>query len=84
MAYSSGTRLPFESASKLGHLKVIESEWVNSLIKDFETNDLMDMYEYNEELWHTFDDLTVSEQKEIMDSAMEELMNLKKQIKSQG
>ena len=60
MAYSSGTRLPFESASKLGHLKVIESEWVNSLIKDFETNDLMDMYEYNEELWHTFDDLTVS------------------------
>ena len=50
MAYSSGTRLPFESASKLGHLKVIESEWVNSLIKDFETNDLMDMYEYNEEL----------------------------------
>ena len=41
MAYSStGGKLPFESASKLGHLKVIESEWVNSLIRDFEINDL--------------------------------------------
>lgn len=60
MAYSSGTRLPFESASKLGHLKVIESEWVNALIKDFETNDLMNMYDNNEELWHRFDDSSVS------------------------
>ncbi|TNJ54098.1 hypothetical protein FE784_40105 [Paenibacillus hemerocallicola] len=36
MPYSQGTRLPGESASKLGHLSVIESEWVNSLINDFE------------------------------------------------
>lgn len=36
MAYSNGTRLPSERASKLGHLAVINSEWVNSLISDFD------------------------------------------------
>lgn len=36
MPYSQGTRLPGETASKLGHLSVVSSEWVNSLIKDFE------------------------------------------------
>ena len=65
MAYSSGTRLPFECASKLGHLKVIESEWVNALIKDFETNDLMDMYDFDGQLWQNFDASTVSPLKHI-------------------
>jgi hypothetical protein len=36
MAYSNGTRLPAEMASKLGHLSVINSEWVRSLVSDFE------------------------------------------------
>ncbi|OMD83447.1 hypothetical protein BSK49_24490 [Paenibacillus odorifer] len=36
MSYNQGTRLPGESASKLGHLNVVKSEWVNSLIQDFE------------------------------------------------
>ncbi|WP_068614534.1 hypothetical protein [Paenibacillus tuaregi] len=36
MPYSQGTRLPGETASKLGHLNVVNSEWVNSLIRDFE------------------------------------------------
>lgn len=36
MAYSGGKKLPYESASKIGHLKVVESEWIRSLIQDFE------------------------------------------------
>lgn len=36
MPYSQGTRLPGESASKLGHLAVISSEWVKSLVQEFE------------------------------------------------
>ncbi|EMR0601404.1 TPA: hypothetical protein RWN27_003203 [Stenotrophomonas maltophilia] len=36
MPYSGGTRLPFESASKLGHLAVVQSTWVKELVRDFE------------------------------------------------
>ena len=36
MPYEAGTRLPGESASKLGHLRVIQSEWVRELISVFE------------------------------------------------
>ena len=36
MPYSQGTRLPGESASKLGHLAVIQSEWVRSLVQEFD------------------------------------------------
>jgi len=36
MPYSQGTRLPGEVASKLGHLAVVQSEWVNSLVRAFE------------------------------------------------
>jgi hypothetical protein len=36
MPYGQGTRLPGETASKLGHLAVIESAWVRSLVEDFE------------------------------------------------
>lgn len=55
MAYSSGGRLPFESASKLGHLNVIESDWVQSLIKDFETNDIDNADNYENDIWESFD-----------------------------
>lgn len=37
MPYGEGTRLPGETASKLGHLAVIESRWVKSLVDDFES-----------------------------------------------
>ena len=33
-------RLPSENASKLGHVKVIKSEWVRSLIDDFEASEI--------------------------------------------
>lgn len=36
MPYNSGTRLPGETASKLGHLSVVQSEWVQALVSDFE------------------------------------------------
>jgi hypothetical protein len=36
MPYQGGKRLGMETASKLGHLEVIESELVNSLIEQFE------------------------------------------------
>ena len=36
MPYAGGNHLPGEAASKLGHLAVINSEWVKSLISDFE------------------------------------------------
>ncbi len=36
MAYNSGIRLPGESASKLGHLSVVKSPWVQELINEFE------------------------------------------------
>jgi len=37
MPYASSGRLPSESASKLGHLAIIQSEWVRSLVNDFES-----------------------------------------------
>lgn len=37
MPYGQGTRLPGESASKLGHLSVVQSDWVKALITEFET-----------------------------------------------
>jgi hypothetical protein len=37
MPYSEGARLPGEAASKLGHLSVIASDWVKSLVTEFES-----------------------------------------------
>lgn len=36
MPYSGGGRLPAETASKLGHLSVVQSPWVRALVGDFE------------------------------------------------
>lgn len=36
MPYERGSRLPGESASKLGHLEVTKSEWVKALVDAFE------------------------------------------------
>lgn len=37
MPYQSSSNLPGETASKLGHLTVTKSEWVKSLISDFDS-----------------------------------------------
>ena len=37
MPYGAGTRLPFETASKLGHLSVVKSPWVQALVADFDS-----------------------------------------------
>ncbi len=36
MSYSKGANLPGQSASKLGHLAVIQSDWVRSLVSEFD------------------------------------------------
>ncbi|ASJ24781.1 hypothetical protein [Laribacter hongkongensis] len=41
MSFDKGLRLPGQSASKLGHLAVIQSKWVQSLVEDFESSDLL-------------------------------------------
>ncbi|MEQ6292188.1 hypothetical protein ACFPAG_16400 [Vogesella sp. GCM10023246] len=41
MSFDKGLRLPGQSASKLGHLSVIQSDWVRSLIEDFESPELL-------------------------------------------
>lgn len=54
MPYSSGTRLPFEAASKLGHLSVVQSSWVRELIKDFESATQQD-FNPAKNLWQTIE-----------------------------
>ncbi len=44
-----------EKASKLGHLDVIGSDWVNSLIENFETNDLFDGSNFDNSIWKEYD-----------------------------
>lgn len=39
MPYSQGTRLPGESASKLGHLAVLQSDWVRALVTEFDSDE---------------------------------------------
>lgn len=58
MPYSQGTRLPGEAASKLGHLSVVQSEWVRSLIDDFEQTKFMDA-DPSGTLWSVFDPTNV-------------------------
>ncbi|MDG9669449.1 hypothetical protein ONV78_17045 [Hahella sp. CR1] len=54
MAYQSSGRLPGESASKLGHLTVTRSDWVKSLISDFESS-LLSSEDHSKTTWHEFD-----------------------------
>lgn len=54
MAYSSHGKLPDEHASKLGHLSVIQSPWVQSLIQNFEDT-ISAEAECDMSLWHDFD-----------------------------
>jgi hypothetical protein len=59
MPYAQGTRLPGESASKLGHLAVIENEWIKSLVKDFERRESMDG-DPSQTIWYPFDPIGIS------------------------
>jgi hypothetical protein len=52
--YSEGNRLPGETASKLGHLAVVQSPWVKSLIDEFESHDVSDADPSNT-IWTAFD-----------------------------
>jgi len=54
MAYNQGSRLLGESASKLGHLAVIESDWVRSLINNFEDSKREETDSSNT-IWTIFD-----------------------------
>jgi hypothetical protein len=53
MPYAQGTRLPAESASKLGHLAIIQSKWVRSLINDFEQVQQA-KEDLSQTIWHEF------------------------------
>jgi hypothetical protein len=57
MPYSQGTRLPAESASKLGHLAVVQSKWVKSLVQEFEDYKNLD-HDPSKTLWKIFDPKT--------------------------
>lgn len=54
MPYGQGSRLPGETASKLGHLAVIQSPWVKSLVVDFEKNDELTS-DPSGTIWQSFD-----------------------------
>src|SRR5262245_59545531 len=54
MPYGAGNRLPGESASKLGHLAVIQSEWVRTLVEEFERTDSK-KNDPSKTLWTSFD-----------------------------
>lgn len=54
MPYAQGTRLPGEAASKLGHLAVIQSPWVRSLVDDFESAATA-VGDPSGTVWHEFD-----------------------------
>jgi hypothetical protein len=59
MPYSQGTRLPAESASKLGHLAVITSPWVKALVSEFDQAKSADS-DLSETVWRTFDSTGVT------------------------
>lgn len=54
MPYSSSGKLPGELASKLGHLAVINNEWVRKLIQDFEDPSLVGN-EVDSSIWNECD-----------------------------
>lgn len=54
MPYGQGTRLPGERASKLGHLSVVGSPWVKSLLNDFEQSEVLGANQ-TASLWQPFD-----------------------------
>lgn len=54
MPYAKGVGLPAESASKLGHLAVLKSQWILSLVNDFERREVPDA-DTSQTPWQTFE-----------------------------
>jgi hypothetical protein len=54
MPYSEGTRLPGETASKLGHLSVVQSPWVKALVGEFDLSKQGDR-DWSNTIWTEFD-----------------------------
>lgn len=59
MPYAEGARLPGEVASKLGHLAIVKSPWVQSLVKDFEQM-VHREGDFSKTVWQSFDPAGVS------------------------
>lgn len=59
MPYAQGSRLPGEAASKLGHLAVIQSDWVRSLVDDFDSAQSVEEDASNTP-WSEFDPLGIT------------------------
>lgn len=64
MPYQSSGRLPGESASKLGHLTVTKSDWVKSLISDFEST-LQSSSDHSGTQWNEFERLSADPLKSV-------------------
>lgn len=58
MAYNSGNNMPFEKASKLGHLNLVNSPWIKSLIDEFETIEF-ENYINGSTVWNSVDSKAV-------------------------
>lgn len=54
MPYGGGNRLPGEKASKLGHLAVVGSDWVQELVREFESPELTEA-DPSDTVWERFD-----------------------------
>ena len=82
MSYSAGHGLPFEHASKLGHLNVIQSEWIKSLISDFETNVNEDPGQYDNSIWNDIkiDDIKPLQHIWAVDGSYAEVSDNKKEV----
>jgi hypothetical protein len=59
MPYAQGSRLSGEAASKLGHLAVIKSPWVQSLVNDFEF-ETQRGGDLSQTLWQSFNPADIS------------------------
>jgi hypothetical protein len=54
MPFQKGSRLPAEAASKLGHLAVVKSDWVRTLVEDFERSTKEEI-DNSQTQWKLFD-----------------------------
>lgn len=64
MSYSKGAKLPGQTASKLGHLSVIQSEWVKGLIEDFDSVEQPEE-DLSQTIWQEFDSAGIEPLKNI-------------------
>lgn len=82
MAYSAGGNLPFEPASKIGHLAIINSEWVNELIKNFESKDEDYFGDDEKNMWASYSPDTESplDQIWVSDGSFQKVVENKREV----